>query len=62
MTQKNRGDTGKRINITGDQQHMPLFKDWATFLQNGENKTELVSYLVNYYKRDDIPRLISVPL
>ena len=29
-------------------------KDWNTFLQSGENKTELINYLADYYVSESV--------
>jgi len=44
------GHQGRRIFITERGQSMPQGKDWSAFLSSGENKTELIRFLVEYYK------------
>ena len=51
--QKRRGQSGhqgRRIFITESEQSMPQGKSWSAFLSSGENKTELIRFLVEYYK------------
>ena len=62
MTQSSRGEEGKRIQITGEKQNMPAAKDWPAFLQNMENKTNLISFLTNYYKKCDVRTSFEIPL
>ena len=62
ITQKGRGEEGKRIHITGEQQNMPSAKDWPSFLQNAENKINLISFLANYYKKSDVRASLEIPL
>jgi len=38
------------IFIAEPGQSLPQGKDWSAFLSNGENKTELIRFLVEYYK------------
>jgi len=38
------------IFITESEQSMPQGKNWSAFLSNGENKTELIRFLIEYYK------------
>jgi len=37
------------LSLNGGQS-MPQGKDWCAFLSSGENKTELIPFLVEYYK------------
>ena len=62
MSQKSRGSDSKYIRITGKQQKMTAFKDWGYSLCNGENKTNLISFLANYYKKSEIPEKLNIPL
>jgi len=51
--QKRRGQSGRqgrRIFITESEQSMPQGKNWSAFLSSGENKTELIRFLIEYYK------------
>ena len=41
---------------------MPTGKDWEAFLCNPENKTELIKFLVKYYKTDSMRLNLSLPL
>ena len=41
---------GRGIFITEPGQTMLQGKDWSVFLSNGENKTELIRFLIEYYK------------
>ena len=52
LTQKRRGKPGKSVCISGAEQEMPSQRDWEGFLHNTDNKTELISFLVRYYKSD----------
>lgn len=62
LTQKRRGQGGRRIVITEKSQTMPQGKDWGTFLQCGENKTELIHFLADYYKSDIVRSRLVIPL
>ena len=45
MTQTSRGNSGRRIFISNEGQTMPQnTNDWNSFLNNGENKTELINF------------------
>jgi len=51
--QKRRGQSGhqeRRIFITESEQSMPQGKNWSAFLSSRENKTELIRFLIEYYK------------
>ena len=48
-TQIKRGQPGRRVYITRD--------NWDKFLNNGENKSELVKAITNYYKSKSIRNL-----
>lgn len=44
------GRQGRRIFITEPGQSMPQGADWSTFLSSGENKTNLICFLSEYYR------------
>ena len=50
MTQNVRRTTSKKIIIIDPDQAMPKSCDWATFQSNGDNKTELIQFIADYYK------------
>lgn len=62
MTQKRRGHAGRKVIITEKGQTMPKSKDWNTFLQSGENKTELIKFLANHYRSDSFRSKLDIPL
>ena len=62
LTQIRRGTVGRRIHITSSEQSMPRAKDWNMFPRNSENKTELIRFLVNYYKSDSVRSKLRLPL
>ncbi len=62
LTQARRGVPGKRIFITSAEQSMPKGKDWDSFLKNSENKTELIQFLVEYYKLPTVRLKLKSPL
>ena len=62
LTQKRRGHAGRKVKITGKGQSMPQGRDWNTFLNSGENKTELIYFLANYYKCDSVRSSFDTPL
>ena len=47
---KGEGCQGRRIFITQSEQSMPQGKNWSAFLSSGENETELIRFLIEYYK------------
>ena len=53
-TQIKRGQPGRRVYITRD--------NWDKFLNNGENKSELVKAITNYYKSKSIREKLKHPL
>ena len=55
------GLQGRRIFITEPGQSMPQGKDWSAFLSSGENKTELIRFLVEYYKSQAV-RYVPIDL
>ena len=62
LTQRRRGIPGRRTHITSSEQSMPKRKDWDSFLRNSENKTEMIRFLVNYYKTDVVRSKLKIPL
>jgi hypothetical protein len=62
LTQTCRGAPGRRIHITSSEKRMPKGKDWDSFLRNSENKTELIRFLVSYYKTDAVRSKLNIPL
>ncbi len=62
IIQLSRGKPGKRIYITSPQQAMPKQHDWLTFLNNSEYKTELIQFLVSYYKKEHVRAKLTIPL
>ena len=61
MTQLERAgeEIGRNVYITNMKQKMPQNADWYSFLRNNNNKTELISALVSYFKSEEIRRKIS---
>jgi hypothetical protein len=41
---------------------MPQGKDWDLFLNNPDNKIELIQFLVNHYKSDPVRSKLEIPL
>uniref|UniRef100_UPI00358E375C uncharacterized protein n=1 Tax=Myxine glutinosa TaxID=7769 RepID=UPI00358E375C len=41
---------------------MPRGKDWDAFLHNAENKTELIKFMVTYFKSDSVRSKLRIPL
>ena len=62
LTQRRRGVSSRRTHITSTEQSMPKGKDWDLFLQNSENKTELIRFLVTYFKTDSVRSKLKIPL
>ena len=62
MTQKRRGHSERKVLITEKGQSMPKGKDWNTFLQNGDNRTQLIEFLANQYKSDSFRSKLDIPL
>ena len=62
MTQKRKGHSGRKVLINEKGQAMPKGKDWNTFLQSGDNKTELIKFLANHYKSDSFRSKLDIPL
>lgn len=62
MTQKRRGHSERKVLITEKGQAMPKGKDWNTFLQSGDNKTELIKFLANHYHSDSFRSKLDIPL
>ena len=58
LTQRRRGVSGRRTH----EKSMPRGKDWDLFLNNSENKTELIQFLVNYFKTDSVRIKLTIPL
>ena len=44
------GQPGPRTQLTSVKQKMPLDEHWIKYLNNGENKNNLVSFFVEYLK------------
>ena len=62
LTQRRRGVSDRITHITSPEQSMPKGKDWDSFLQNAENKTELIRFLVHYFKTDSVRSKLKIPL
>ena len=62
MTQRGRGCEGRKIFITEKGQSMPQGKDWMTFLLSGHNKMELIKFLANYYRSEQVRSNLEIPL
>ena len=62
MIQLMRGKPGRRVHINSHHQAMPNQADWAAFLNNGENKTELIKFLLAYYKKEEVRTKLNMPL
>ena len=55
MTQTSRGISGRRIFISNEGQTMPQnTNDWNNFLNNGENKTELINFFLRYFSTQKV--------
>ena len=51
MTQRSRGISNRRIFISNQGQTMPPnTNDWDNFLNNGENKTEVINFFLRYFR------------
>ena len=62
LTQRRRGNPDRRVYITSAKQCMPKSSDWDSFLRNGENKSELIQFLVRYYKTDEARGNLRLPM
>ena len=49
---QDRSEPGKFIAISSMYKKIPKDNDQTSFLCNGENKNQLVSFLVDYYKKN----------
>ena len=58
MTQNRRDTTTRKIVIGRADQ----YRDWAAFLSDGENKTELIQFIVGYYKAGNFQRKLKIPV
>ena len=61
MTEKRKGHSGRKVLINEKGQAMPKGKDWNTFLQSGDNKTELIKF-ANPYKSDSFRSKLDILL
>ena len=61
-TQIKRVQPGRRVYITSMMQKMTTRDDWDKFLNNGENKSELVKAITDYYKSKSIREKLKYPL
>ena len=62
LTQCRRGVSSRRTYITSTELSMPKGKDWDLFLQNSENKTERIRFLVKYFKTDSVRSKLKISL
>ena len=62
MTQRCRAANTRKVVIGGPDQAMPKPRDWASFLSDGDNKTELIRFISEYCKSDKVRRKLKVPL
>ena len=53
-TQIKRGQPGRRVYITSMMQKLLTRDDWDKYLNNGENKSELVKAITDCYKSKSI--------
>ena len=61
-THLRRSQATKRIVISSSSQAMPKPSDWQDFLASSENKTELITFLVNYYRSNNNSIPLNCPL
>ena len=61
-TQIKRGQPGRRVYITVMMQKILTRDNWDNFLNNGENKSELVKAITDYYKSKSIREKLKYPL
>ena len=61
-TQIKRGQPGRRVYITSMMQKMLTRDDWDKFLNNVENKSELVKAITNFYKSKPRKEKLEYPL
>ena len=62
MTQNRRSTTTRKIVIGGADQLMPKYRNWATFLSDGDNKTELIQFIAGYCKTGNFRRKLKIPV
>ena len=63
MIQTSRGISGWRIFISNEGQTMPHnTNDWNNFLNNGENKTELINFFLRYFSTQKVRSRFKVKL
>ena len=62
LTQMRRGTPGKVDHISSRSQFMPNGSDWDCFLLNAENKSHLISSIVNCAKDVNVRRQFRVPI
>ena len=62
LTRIKRGQTDRTVYITSLMQKMPTRDDWGKFLNNGENKSQLVKVIADYYKSKSIREKLKYPL
>ena len=63
MTQTSRGISGRRIFVLSEGQTMPQNKnDWNNFLNNRENKTELINFFLKYFSTQKVRSRYKVKL
>ena len=62
ITQNHRGTTTRKIIIGGADQAMPKSCNWATFLSDGDNKTELIQFIAGCCKAGNFQRKLKTPI
>ena len=57
------GCEGRRVYVTGLEQKMPKGSKWSDFLNNGQNKNDLMSLFGDFLKGDDAINMVNgIPL
>ena len=62
LTQMRGGTPRKVIHISSQSQFRPNGSDWDCILFNAENKSHLISFIVNYAKEANVRRQFCVPI
>ena len=55
------GSPSPRTHVNSVEQKMSQGKEWLSFFNNIENKTDLLKILVTYVKLDEVKAHLSVP-
>lgn len=54
ITQNHRDTTTRKIITDGTDQAMPKSCDWATFLSDGDNRTEIIHCIAGCCKAENV--------